>query len=86
MTSAREAKPVEKKRANPAANTTALEREIDQQVYGLYPPSSRSRSASGLRREGGLTPEETCPRIGRRVKIVEFASAKATARQGSAIK
>ena len=34
--------PVGAKRANPAAGTSALEREIDQQVYALY----------------GLTPEE----------------------------
>jgi len=31
------------KQANPAADTSALEREIDQQVYALY----------------GLTPEES---------------------------
>ncbi|MBI4028012.1 MAG: hypothetical protein HY360_23710 [Verrucomicrobia bacterium] len=72
------------------ADTTALKRDrpgcfrgtgSGQQVYALYPPSSRSRplprdlapagSTSGLRRAGGLTPEETCPPIGRRVKIVE---------------
>ena len=37
---------------------SVLEREIDQQVHALY----------------GLTPEETCPRIGRRVQIVEASS------------
>lgn len=36
MTSARGAKPVTMKRANPAADTTALEREIDARVYRLY--------------------------------------------------
>ncbi len=36
-------------------DTSELEQEIDRHVYALY----------------GLTPEETCPRIGRRVQIVE---------------
>jgi len=47
----------------PSEDVKAVEHEIDCQVHALYPPSSRSRSASGLRRTGGLTPEE--------IKIVE---------------
>ena len=40
--------------------TVAVATGGDQQVYALYPPSSR---VAGLRRAGGLTPEE--------IKIVE---------------
>ena len=45
------------KKRNPAADTSALEGEIDQQVYARYLPAPR------LRQAGGLTPEE--------IKIVE---------------
>ncbi|HRT59142.1 MAG TPA: hypothetical protein P5038_21145 [Candidatus Paceibacterota bacterium] len=36
MTPAREAKSVRAKRANPAADVSAWEREIDDRVYRLY--------------------------------------------------
>ena len=39
-------------------NTSGLKHELAAAVYALY----------------GLTPEETCPRIGRRVKIVDDAT------------
>jgi len=56
--------------ACPAEAGRRRKREIDQQVYARYLPAPR------LRQAGGLTPEE--------IKIVESASAEATARQGEA--
>jgi adenine-specific DNA-methyltransferase len=50
------------KQRDAEADTSALEREIDESVYALY----------------GLMPEE--------IKIVESASAPASARQGGAAK
>ncbi len=47
------------KRANPAADTTALEREIDARVYRLYLPAPRP--ALPARQAGGLTPDEIKP-------------------------
>ena len=44
--------------ASLAEAVAKVEVEIDAHVYALY----------------GLTPEETCPRIGRRVQIVEASS------------
>ena len=46
------------KQRDARADTSEMEQEIDRHVYALY----------------GLTPEETCPRIGRRVQIVEASS------------
>lgn len=43
-------------RASPAADTTALEREIDERVYRLYAPAPRR--AFPARQAGSLTPEE----------------------------
>ena len=60
------------KQRDAKADTSALEREIDQQVYALYLP------APSLRQAGGLTPEE--------IKIVESASVQTSARPGSAAK
>ena len=48
------------KRANPQADTSAWEREIDERVYRLHLPAPR------LRQAGGLTPEE--------IKIVDEAA------------
>ncbi len=44
------------KRADPTADTPALEREIDQRVYRLYLPAPRCGSSA--RQAGGLTPDE----------------------------
>ena len=64
--------PAHSKACGATADTSALEREIDQQVYALYLP------APSLRQAGGLTPEE--------IKIVESASVQTSARPGSAAK
>ena len=56
----------------PAADTSALEWEIDQRGYALYLPEP------SLRQAGGLTPEE--------IKIVESASVQTSARQGNTAK
>ena len=45
------------RRAAPLADTSALEREIDERVYRLYLPAPR------LRQAGALTPDE--------IKLVE---------------
>ena len=51
------ARPAHSKACGVAADTSVLEREIDQQVYALYLPTP------SLRQAGGLMPEE--------IKIVE---------------
>jgi hypothetical protein len=52
--------PAHSKACGATADTSALQREIDQQVYALYLP------APSLRQAGGLTPEE--------IKMVEEAA------------
>ncbi|MEI7937734.1 MAG: hypothetical protein WCK27_13685 [Verrucomicrobiota bacterium] len=64
--------PAHSKACGEAGDTSALEREIDQQVYALYLP------APSLRQAGGLTPEE--------IKTVESASIQTSARPGDRAK